>query len=175
MNFTFIGRKMEVSENMKEYAQKKFQKLDRYFAKDSTASLTFSVERGRHILEATVKHASMYFRCVEITNDMYSSIDGAVESIERQIIKNKTRLEKKLREGAFEREIPVYDAVEEEAYEVLRRKRFEVKPMTIDEAILQMNLLSHQFFFFKNAEDNNRHCVVYKRLDSGYGLIESGD
>ncbi len=94
--------------------------------------------------------------------------------IERQIRKNKTRLEKRLRTGAFE---PVAGAPaveeQEETYEVIRRKRFALKPMAVEEAILQMNLLDHAFYAFKNAEDDNRYCVVYRRNDGGYGLIES--
>ena len=173
MRFTFTERKVEISDEVREYAQKKFQKLDRYFNQDASAHLTFSIERGRHVVEATVHYAHLFFRAVEKTNDMYASIDGSIDSIERQIRKNKTRLEKRLREGAFDRAVPYEEPVVEEAYEVIRRKRFEVKPMTVDEAILQMNLLEHTFFFFKNVEDDNRACVVYTREESGYGLIES--
>ena len=173
MRFTFTERKVEISDEVREYAQKKFQKLDRYFNQDASAHLTFSIERGRHVVEATVHYTHLFFRAVEKTNDMYASIDGSIDSIERQIRKNKTRLEMRLREGAFDRAVPYEEPVVEEAYEVIRRKRFEVKPMTVDEAILQMNLLEHTFFFFKNVEDDNRACVVYKREESGYGLIES--
>ena len=109
---------------------------------------------------------------------MYASVDSAVATIERQIRKNKTRLAKKLREGALEREVqpeyvPADDAVEAGAFEVVRRKRFPIKPMSVEEAILQMNLLDHQFYFFRNSENDNTHAVVYKRAAGGYGLIES--
>lgn len=172
MRFTFTERKVEISDELKAYARKKFQKLDRYFPSDSAAHMTFSSERGRYMVEATVKHDGMYFRGLEKTSDMYASVDAVVDIIERQIIKNKTRLEKKLREGAFDKDMPKPPA-EDENFDIVRRKRFEVMPMTIEEAILQMNLLGHEFYFFKNAEDAERASVIYKRHDKGYGLIES--
>ena len=106
---------------------------------------------------------------------MFASVDGAISSIERQIRKHKTRLEKRLREGAFDKLAEQQAALAEEAFEVIRRKRFEVKPMSVDEAILQMNLLDHQFYFFRNADNGNIHAVVYKRAEGGYGLIEDED
>ena len=118
----------------------------------------------------------MFFRAQNTANDMYAAIDDIEDMIERQIRKNKTRLEKRLRAGAFEREAALAsaeDVYEEEEFNVIRRKRFAIKPMTTEEAILQMNLLGHEFYAFKNAEDENRYCVVYKRNDGGYGLIES--
>jgi putative sigma-54 modulation protein len=100
-----------------------------------------------------------------------------VDIIERQIRKNKTRLEKRLRAGAFEREMngaaPSEAYPEEKEFNIVRRKRFAMKPMSVDEAILQMNLLEHEFYAFKNADDENRYSVVYKRNDGGYGLIEA--
>ena len=115
----------------------------------------------------------MIFRAEETTTDMFASVDGAISSIERQIRKNKTRLEKRLREGAFAKGIPAPSEFAEEDFDVVRRKKFDVKPMSVDEAILQMNLLGHQFFFFKNSDDDNVHAVIYKRAAGGYGLIES--
>ncbi|MDP4109562.1 MAG: ribosome-associated translation inhibitor RaiA [Bacillota bacterium] len=175
MKFVFTGRKVEVSDELKNYAQKKFEKLDRYFSKDATVHLTFSIERGRHLVEATVVQGGLFFRAVERTGDMYASIDSTVSIIDRQIKKNKTRLEKKLRTGAFEREPAGAAAFEPatEKYDIVRRKRFAVKPMSVEDAILQMELLGHQFFFFKNCDDNDRGSVVYVRNDGGYGLIES--
>ena len=111
---------------------------------------------------------------------MYASIDAAVATIERQIRKNKTRLEKRLRQGAFERTVDaaaeissfVPDEPEEGEYKVVRTKTFAIKPMTRDEAILQMNLLNHSFFAFKNEDAGGAFAVVYRRNDGGYGLIE---
>lgn len=171
MNIALSSKKAEISDHVKEYAAKKFEKLDRFFTNDANALIKFRQERGRYIVEATVENSKLYFRAEQTTSDPYASIDNAVDVIERQIRKNKTRLEKRLKEGAFEREIDVQPVIEDD-YEVVRRKRFEVKPMTLEEAILQMNLLNHEFFVFKNVEENNRLSVVYKRKDKGYGLIE---
>ena len=143
--------------------------------------VTFSIERGRHIAEVTVRNNGMFYRVTESTGDMYASIDSAVASIERQIRKNKTRLEKRLREGAFEREYRPADAIltpedeEEPDYRIVRTKRFAMKPMTPEEAVLQMNLLNHEFFAFKNQDADNAFSVVYKRKNGGYGLIESDE
>ena len=175
MTFTIVERKVKIPEETREYAVRKIEKLDRYFHKDSKATVTFSAERGRQTVEVTVVHGGIVFRAEETTTDMYASIDGVVSSIERQIRKNKTRLEKPLREGAFEREIlsePTEGIVEED-YEVIRHKRFSVKPMSPEEAILQMNLLGHQFFMFIDAVNSNRHSVIYKRTSGGYGFIDS--
>lgn len=177
MKMAFTERKVSISDEVKEYAAKKCEKLDRYFDKDSSAKVTFSMERGRHIVEITVAHGGMLFRASEQTHDMYASIDGAVDSIQRQIQKNKTRLEKRLRQGAFDKPAEFQKLAEDQApddiYDVLRVKEFEVKPMTVEEAILQMNLLGHTFFFFRNSEEDDRHSIVYRRTNGGYGLIIS--
>lgn len=181
MKFTFTEKRMQVSEDVRAYAEKKIGKLDRFFKSEADAAVTFSIERGRYIAEVTIRNNGMFYRVSEITGDMYASIDSAAASIERQIRKNKTRLEKKLREGAFEREIKPEHAVvvsEEEPetepeFNVIRTKKFSVKPMTVEEAILQMNLLDHAFFVFKNEESEGAFSVVYKRKNGGYGLIES--
>ena len=117
-----------------------------------------------------------FFRAHETTSDMYASVDSAVATIERQIRKNKTRLAKKLRDGAFEREvqpesIPADDAGENGAFEVVRRKRFPIKPMSVEEAILQMDLLEHTFFVFRDVASDGAVAVVYRRKNGGYGLI----
>ena len=178
MKFVFTEKRTEIPDTLKSYAEKKVGKLDRYFKSDAEALITFSIERGRHNVEVTVRNANMYFRASESTNDMYASIDLAVTAIERQIHKNKTRRVKKLRQGAFEREIqpasgPLHDIAEEIDFEIVRTKKFPIKPMTPEEAILQMNLLGHHFFVFKNQEDDGRFAVVYIRNNGGYGLIES--
>ena len=171
---------IQIEHAVKTYAEKKVGKLDKFFRQDSEATVAFSTERGRCRVEVTLKNNGMYYRASELTNDMYASIDSACALIERQIRKNKTRLEKKLREGAFEREIkPDYISEEEteepEEFQIVRTKRFSLKPMTPQEAILQMNLLEHQFFAFINMEDNDSFAVVYKRKQGGYGLISATD
>lgn len=178
MKFIFTERKIDLSDELRAYAEKKLSKLDKYFRNDAVAHVTAGMERGRHWLEVTVKHDNMYFRAAEKCDDMYHAIDSVEATIDRQIRKNKTRLEKRLREGAFEKELtlgtsPADDAVEEEKeFDIVRTKRFSVKPMTVEEAILQMNLLGHTFFVFKSMDDEI-FSVVYRRKDGGYGLIEN--
>lgn len=176
MKITIVERKIKISEELRDYATKKVTKLDRYFHKDTSATITFSELKGRQTAEVTVRHNGMVFRAEETTTDMFASVDGMISSIERQIRRNKTRLEKKLREGAFDKaaanEASMSEYIED-TYDVVRRKRFDVEPMTVEEAILQMNLLGHQFFFFKNAEEDDTPAVIYKRAVGGYGLIES--
>ena len=180
MKFTFTEKKVQVSGDLRAYAEKKIGKLDRFFRTESEAFITFSIERGRHIAEVTLKNNGMFYRVTESTGDMYASIDSASASIERQVRKNKTRLEKKLREGAFEREIqsPVSyqvneDEEQEQSFDIIRTKHFSIKPMTPEEAILQMNLLGHEFFAFRNQEENGAFAIVYRRKHGGYGMIES--
>ena len=157
---------------MKEYAEKKISKIDKYFKTESEAFVTFSTERGRYIAEVTIKNNGMFYRVKETTGDMCASIDSAVATIERQIRKNKTRLEKRLRTDAFERVVvPMVDDEPEEEFKVVRNKRFSIQPMGVQEAILQMNLLEHEFFAFRNADAGDAFAVVYKRNDGGYGLI----
>ena len=171
MKFTIVERKTKISDDLRNYAMKKVEKLDRYFSTDSSSVLTFSELKGRQTVELTVKQGALVVRAEETTTDMFASVDGAINRIERQIRKNKTRLEKRLRQGAFEK--AAANAAEmEEPHEVVRRKHFEVEAMGVDEAILQMNLLDHQFYFFKNAEDGDAYAVIYKRANGGYGLIE---
>jgi len=175
MKFTFTEKKMDSSEELRAYAMKKIGKLDRLFKNEGEAYVTFSIERGRHKAEITIHNNGMFYRASELTNDMYASVDSGVAAIERQIRRNKTRLEKKLREGALEKEArPVFEpAVEEEPedFKIIRSKRFSIKPMSPEEAILQMNLLGHEFFVFKNMDADEAFSVVYKRKQGGYGLI----
>ncbi|MBE6936856.1 MAG: ribosome-associated translation inhibitor RaiA [Ruminococcaceae bacterium] len=175
MKFTYNARKMDITDPLKLYAEKKLSKLDRFFSADSEAGIVCRTERGRYTAEVTVRSANMLFRAQNTANDMYAAIDEVADMIERQVRKNKTKLEKRLRAGAFEREIPESAAMEEaeEAYDLVRIKRFALKPMDVEEAILQMNLLNHQFYAFRNASDENRFCVVYRRNDGGYGMIEN--
>ena len=174
MKFTFTEKKMDSSEELRAYSIKKIGKLDRLFKNEGEAYVTFSIERGRYKAEITIHNNGMYYRASELTNDMYASVDSGVAAIERQIRRNKTRLEKKLREGVLEKEAPpafVHTEEEAEDFRVVRSKRFSIKPMSAEEAILQMNLLGHEFFVFKNMDLDDAFSVVYKRRQGGYGLI----
>ena len=177
MKFTFTEKRMDSSEDLRAYAEKKISKLDRFFRSEGEAFVTFSIERGRFLAEITIKNGSMFFRASELTQDMYASIDSGVAAIERQIRRNKTRLAKRLREGVLERDaVPAYavQADEDEGdddFQIVRMKHFAIKPMSAEEAILQMNLLDHEFFVFRNMDEEEAISVVYKRKKGGYGLI----
>ena len=177
MKLTFTDKKITLPKAVHDYAEKKVGKLDRYFKNDSEATVVFSVEKDRNRVELTVRSSGTILRVSEQTSDMFASIDAAVTSMERQIRKNKTRLEKRLRQGAFERVLPetpssFAEVQEEGAFEIVRTKQFPIKPMTREEAILQMNLLEHTFFAFKDEESDGAFAIVYRRNDGGYGLIE---
>ena len=174
MKFTFTEKKMDSSEELRAYSMRKIGKLDRFFRNEGEAFVTYSIEGGRFKAEITIHNNGMYYRASELTNDMYASVDSGVAAIERQIRRNKTRLEKKLREGVLEKEAaPAFESAEEEAeeFKIVRSKRFSIKPMSVEEAILQMNLLGHEFFVFKNMDSEEAFSVVYKRKQGGSGLI----
>ena len=176
MKFTFTCKKITLNNSVKEYAEKKISKLDRYFQEDAEAFVTFAVEKkNRCVVELTIRSANgTLFRAQEEDSDgdMRGAIDAAVTFIERRIRKNKTRLAKNLRPEAVEPLLPELEVAEDNEYEVVRTKRFAVKPMSAEEAILQMNLLGHAFYVFRSME-SGVISVVYRRNNGGYGLIET--
>ena len=179
MKFVFTDKKVNIPNYIHNYAEKKVGKLDRFFKEDASAAITFSVEKDRNQVEVTIRSSGTIFRVSESSSDMRASIDAAVASLERQIRKNKTRLEKRLRQGAFERTVDEADVAsfvpegpEEGEYRIVRTKTFPIKPMTRDEAILQMNLLGHSFFAFRDEDADGAFALVYRRYDGDYGLIE---
>lgn len=171
MKITTIGRQMDVPEDLKALFDKKLSKFDKFFKDDAVAYITLSKKRGREILELTISSGGTLYRSEEENSTFQNALDCAIDTIERQIRKNKTRLEKRLREGAFLKgaQTPA-ELTEEEPDFNIRIKTFNFKPMTPEEAILQMNLLDHEFFVFKNIENASVN-VVYKRRDGGYGMI----
>ncbi len=176
MKFTFTDKKVTLPKKVHEYAERKVGKLERYFTSEVSASVVFSVEKGRNNVEVTVRSGGTILRAAESTADMFASIDAAVADMERQLRKNKARLEKRLRKDAFvrsaEEDTSFVPEEPEEVYDLVRTKRFPIKPMSVEEAVLQMNLLGHTFFAFKNEEAGGAFSVVYKRDNGGYGLIE---
>lgn len=177
MKFTFTCKKISLNDSVKAYAEKKLGKLDKYFRSEPEAFVTFSVEKkNRCVVEATLRGPDgTMFRAVaeDPDGDMRGAIDSCQAQIDRKIRKNKTRLSKNLREGSIKAEVPEeFDVREEREFEIVRTKRFAVKPMSVEEAVLQMNLLGHSFFVFRNTE-TDAVDVVYKRNDEGYGLIET--
>ncbi len=171
MKVTIVGRQMNVWEEMKATIETKLSKLDKYFSDECTATATLSTRRNQKCLEITIVCSGTIFRSEVQDETFRNALDRAMNAIERQIRKNKTRLAKKLRSGAFDQGI--YDTgedIEEEPEFTIRRKSFVLKPMSVEEAIMQMNLLDHEFFVFKE-DPTEKVCVVYKRHDKTYGLI----
>lgn len=179
MKFTFACKKISLNDSVKAYAEKKIGKLDKYFRSEPEATVTFSVEKkNRCVVEVMLRSANgTMFRAVaeDPDGDMRGAIDSCEQQIDRKIRKNKTRLAKNLREGSIKAEVPEeFDLHEERDFDIVRTKRFAVKPMSVEEAILQMNLLGHNFFVFRDT-DSETIDIVYKRKDEGYGLIETLD
>jgi putative sigma-54 modulation protein len=173
MRVNIIGRQMNVWNEMKETIEEKLAKLDKYFGDDCSANVTLSSKHNRKCLEITINSAGIIFRSEVEEETFRNALDRAIYSIERQIRKNKTRLQRKLRQGAFEGGIlETNEDFEEEREFTIREKTFSIKPMSTEEAIMQMNLLEHEFFVFKN-DKTNAVCVVYKRKDGAYGLINT--
>ena len=173
MKITIVGRQMNVWDEMKSTIDSKLKKLDKYFSDECNATVTLSSRKSSKCLEITIIYDGTIFRSEVQDETFRNALDRAVYTIERQIRKNKTRLSRKLRSGAFDQGIvDTGEDFEEEAEFTIRRKSFTIKPMSIEEAIMQMNLLGHEFFVFKSDADE-RICVVYKRHDNTYGLIES--
>ncbi|WP_295160618.1 ribosome-associated translation inhibitor RaiA [Selenomonas sp. AE3005] len=176
--FTVRGKNIEITPSLREYVEKRVGKVTKYFDNVGDISVLLTVSKGRHIVEVTVPvQNGILLRGEEATMDMYTSIDLVVEKLERQIHKQKTKLARRFRGGGFKAEAfkaaPVDAPADDEEYQVVKTKRFVVKPMDVQEAIMQMNLLNHNFFVFRNSETEDVQ-VVYKRTDGNYGLIESG-
>ena len=171
MKITVYGKQMTVRDSLKAAIEKKLMKFNKFFGEETEALVTCRARKGVKILEITVNYNGTTFRCEEESETFITALDRAAEGLERQIRKNKTRLEKTVRRGAFNINEPEDDDEYEEDPEFkIRVKSFPFKPMSPEEAILQMNLLSHDFFAFTDAE-SNAICVVYKRKDGNYGML----
>jgi putative sigma-54 modulation protein len=183
MNFNIRGVQIEVTEALRDYVEKKIGRLVRYFDAPPTSdvSVTLSIIRDLQSVEVMIPLPGVLLRAEERSADMYASIDLVEEKLERQIRKHKTRVNRKARQvggirtlfkESFEA-MPMVQHMEEEEdeFEVVRTKKFTLKPMDVEEAILQMNMVGHEFFVFSNM-DSNEVNVVYKRTDGKYGLIE---
>lgn len=181
MKYTYTCKKVPLNDSIKEYAEKKISKLEKYLhnADDAPVSVTFSVQKNHLcIVEITIQDGSTILRAQTEApdGDMRGAIDAAVRYIERQILKNKTRLSKRMRTENIPAQMSADDFTvkEEKEFEIIRTKRFSVKPMSPEEAILQMNLLNHDFFVFRDSE-NESLSIVYQRKNGGYGLIVADD
>ncbi len=175
MKFNIIGKKITVNEKNSEYIKKKIGKLDKFFKTEAEARIVIGTVKDKEYIEATIYYDGIIFRAEILDNDVFTATDKVVDLIERQIRKNKTKLEKKTKREAFDDSVLLSGddySGEEEEFKVVRTKRFQVKPMSVEEAILQMDLLGHSFFVFKNQETEEMN-VVYKRKDGNYAIIES--
>ena len=176
MKITITGRKFNLRDSFKEKVEKKLAKFSRFFGDDADANVTVTLEKNRQTVEITVRSKGYIYRAEQTCGDMEEALDKAVERLSGQIRKYKTRLDKRMKTDV---DTSVYapleedqdEIIEEQDFEIVRSKKFPVKPMDIDEAILQMNMLGHEFFMFRNI-DSNEINVVYKRVDGNYGLLE---
>lgn len=176
MKIKITGKGMNVSDYLRGVVQKKAEKLGRYFKPNTEMSVMLTIEKNRHIAEVTVPVDGILLRTEEATGDMYSSIDAVLKKLERKIRKHRTKLERRLHEDAFVSDTAVYDVDddaddEEIVPRLVRSKKFSIKPMDVEEAMMQMELIGHSFFVFRNAETNDVN-VLYLRNDGNYGLIE---
>ena len=171
MKYVIVGKNMEVSSSLEKAVKDKLGKLDKFFSEDTTAHVTLSLNRGRHIIEVTIPVKGNVIRCEQVSTDMYASIDQAAEVIERQLKRYKSKIVKKHKaQAAFKREYLEEPYGTDEEIRIVRNKQFEMKPMYPEDACVQMELLGHGFYVFRNAETEQIN-VVYKRKDNAYGLI----
>lgn len=174
MKYNIIGRKVNLRDNFKERVYKKLGKFEKIFSDAAEATVTVTVEKNRQTVEVTIRDDSMMYRAECTALEMNDALDEVVDILGGQIRKNKTKLSKKLKSDSFERyfaEENGDDVADEEEYSVVRTKTFTVKPLSVEEAILQMNLIGHEFFMFRNAVSGEIN-VVYKRKNGDYGLLE---
>lgn len=172
MKTNYILRKVALKDSSKEHIEKKLTKLDRFFSEDAEATLKFVLENNTVKAEITIKDKSTVYRAEDVQVDLTDAFDNAFDNIVRRIRKQKTKLEKRLRSTSFDEVFAPIEIEDEDKFEVIRSKEFFLQAISVDEAILQMNLIGHQFFIFENI-DTELVSVVYKRKDGKYGLIET--
>lgn len=177
MRFTISGKNIDITEGLRQRVIQKLSKLDKFFADETEIQITLSVERLRHIIEATIPMKGTIIRAEEEAEDMYAAIDDVVDILERQITKHRKKLIDRHRQDAIfaesmEQSVGSDETTDDEDIKIVRSKRFALKPMDPVEACLEMDLLGHNFFVFRNG-DTDEVNVVYKRKKEGtYGLIE---
>ncbi len=174
MKLNIRGEKTEITDSMKSYAEEKLAKLEKYFENgaDIEGTMLFKVYGPKQIIEVTIPLQNYMLRVEESGEDFYAVVDTSVDKLERQIRKNKTRLSKhaKVSKEIFFDDMKTNDL--EENDKIIKHKKIEVKPMNEEEAVLQMELLGHEFYMYLDS-DKDKYCVVYKRKDGGYGVLES--
>ena len=176
MKITYTARKVTLRDNFKERVEKKLAKFNKIFSEDAVANVVVTLEKNRQTVEITIRDNKMVYRAESTQQEMNDALDRVIDILMRQIRKNKTRLEKRIKSGgsidALAAELPAQEAEEpEDEYQVVRKKQIIIKPISVDEAILEMNMVNHDFFMFINAETDEVN-VVYKRDDGDYGVLE---
>lgn len=172
MKFNIVGKNIDVTPGLRTAVEDKIGKLEKYFTKETEIHVTLSVEKDRQKIEVTIPVKGNIIRSEQVSNDMYVSIDLVEEIIERQLKKYKNKLvDRKQSNPNFNPDYIEKDFVDEEEVNIIRSKKFDIKPMYPEDACVQMELLGHNFFVFNNAE-TDQICVVYKRKGNTYGLIE---
>lgn len=176
MKITYTARKVTLRDNFKDRVEKKLLKFERLFSDDAVANVVVTLEKNRQTVEITIRDNGMVYRVESTMPEMNDALDKVTDMLMRQIRKNKTRLAKKMRAGSIDDFVmqtasPDADETEDDEYKVIRKKQVIIKPITVDEAILEMNMVNHNFFMFMNA-DTNEVNVVYKRANGDYGVLE---
>lgn len=176
MKITYTARKVTLRDNFKDRVEKKLLKFERLFSDDAVANVVVTLEKNRQTVEITIRDNGMVYRVESTMLEMNDALDKVTDMLMRQIRKNKTRLAKKMRAGSIDDFVmqtasPDADEAEDDEYKVIRKKQVIIKPITVDEAILEMNMVNHNFFMFMNA-DTNEVNVVYKRANGDYGVLE---
>jgi putative sigma-54 modulation protein len=177
MNIAVRGKNIDITPALRDYVEKRVSKVTKYFSEVGNINAVLSVEKSQHCVEVTVPVNGIILRAQEITGDMYASVDLVVDKIERQITKYKTKLMKRFRSGPgnngadrFRSELLPDSVAGEDEFKVLKVKRFAIRPMNAEEAIMQMNLINHSFFVYFDSDDESV-SIVYKRKDGNYGLL----
>ncbi len=180
MKITYTARKVNLRDNFKDRVEKKLCKFEKLFSQDAEVNVVVTLEKNRQTVEITIRDNGMVYRAESTMPEMNDALDKVVDVLMRKIRRNKTRLAKKIRQGSIDdfvadtvSSVPDDDEKDEE-YNVVRKKQIIVKPVTVDEAILEMNMVDHNFFMFINSETDEVN-VVYKRADGNYGLLEPAD
>ena len=172
MKITYTERKVNLRDNFKQRVEKKLSKFDKIFSDEAQAFVVVTVDKNSQTVEITIRDKSMVYRAENTMPEMNDAVDKCVDVLGRQLRKNKSKLEKRLRSGSLEELVaPVDEPEVEEDYTIVRTKEIPVKPITVDEAILQMNMVGHKFYMFTNAETGEVN-VVYLRDDGKYGLLQ---
>lgn len=170
MNIMITGRKFNLKDSFRDYAEQKMKKIQRIFGDEADVKITVTVEKEWQTVETTVKKDGVLYRAECSADRMEDALDKTIDDLVRKLRKNKTRIEKKLRDMAPEIPEPISEEGEEGEIKIVKSKHFPIKPMDAEEAVLQMNLIGHQFFMFRNM-DSGEINVVYRRKDGNYGLL----